>query len=114
MDIYKKDKILQQIREQINLNEKNIIQKGGNLDLFKDKISSIKDIYDNFQNYKNDIIHKKKEQEKHILTLLNYLDKSSMEYELTDKIIFQINHERKILMAELEKIRLKLKELINN
>ena len=36
MDIYKKDKILQQIREQINLNKKNIDLKGGYLEKSSD------------------------------------------------------------------------------
>ena len=35
MDIYKKDNILQQIREQINLNKQNIELKGGNLKKIK-------------------------------------------------------------------------------
>jgi len=112
MESYKKYNVLQQIRKQINLNEVNIKQKGGNLKILQNKLPSVKNVFDNFQNYQNNIINEKMIQEKHILTLLNYLDKSSLNYKLTDNTINQINHERKILTKELEKIRSKLKQLI--
>ena len=52
MDIYEKDNILQQIREQINLNKQNIELKGGNLK--KNQNSNVQDIYNIFENEQNE------------------------------------------------------------
>tara|TARA_B000000477_G_C6067164_1_gene217069 strand:+ start:257 stop:580 length:324 start_codon:yes stop_codon:yes gene_type:complete len=104
MDIYKKDNTLQQIREQINLNKQNIELKGGNLK--KNKNPDIQNIYNIFENEKNDNLKVKNKLIKHISNLVNDLDKKIEESSLINKIS-EFKHEKEILEKMLKNVRSK-------
>lgn len=102
MDIYKKDNILQQIREQINLNKQNIELKGGNLNKYQNK--DIQDILKVFQNNQNEDLQIKNKLIDNISKIVNDLDDEIQELNFENKIK-EIKHEKDILKKMLEKIR---------
>tara|TARA_B110001450_G_C17536564_1_gene446823 strand:+ start:274 stop:597 length:324 start_codon:yes stop_codon:yes gene_type:complete len=104
MNIYQKDNTLQQIREQINLNKQNIELKGSNLK--KNTNPDIQNIYNIFENEKNENLKVKNKLIKHILNLINDLDKKITEPSLTNKIS-EFTHEKKILENMLKTVRSK-------
>tara|TARA_B110000046_G_C12981557_1_gene393575 strand:+ start:1155 stop:1478 length:324 start_codon:yes stop_codon:yes gene_type:complete len=104
MDIYEKDNTLQQIREQIKLNKKNIELKGGNLK--KNKNPDIQNIYNIFENEKNENLKVKNELLKHISNLINDLDIKITEPSLINKIS-EFKHEKEILEKMLINVRSK-------
>ena len=104
MDIYEKDNILQQIREQINLNKQNIVLKGGNLK--KNKNSNVQDIYNIFINEQNENLKVKSKLINNITNLINDLDKKILESNLTNKTE-EFKHEKEILKTMLKNIRSK-------
>jgi tryptophanyl-tRNA synthetase len=99
MDIFKKDKTLQQIREQIKLNKQNIQLKGGNLEINQNE--NIQDIYNLFQNNQNEDLEIKNKLTKHISGLVKDLDEKTHNLILKNKI----KHEKQVLKKMLEKIR---------
>tara|TARA_B100000073_G_scaffold204683_1_gene169773 strand:- start:3722 stop:4036 length:315 start_codon:yes stop_codon:yes gene_type:complete len=104
MDIYRKDKTLQQIRKQIELNEQNIQVKKDSLK--KNKNSNIQDIIKLYDNDDYDELNDKKKLIKYLTELINDLDKKIEESDLTNKIQ-EIKHEKDILKKILEKTRSK-------
>lgn len=104
MDIYEKDNTLQQIREQIKFNKQNIELKGGNLK--KNKNSNVQDIYNIFENEKNENLKVKNELLKHISNLINDLDIKITEPNLINKIS-EFKHEKEILKKMLKNVRSK-------
>ena len=104
MDIYNKDKTLQQIRKQIELNKQNIQVKKDNLK--KNKNSNIEDIIKSFDNDDYDELNDKNKLIKYLTELINDLDKKIEESDLTNKIQ-EIKHEKDILKKILEKTRSK-------
>tara|TARA_B100000035_G_scaffold245676_1_gene214323 strand:+ start:26185 stop:26499 length:315 start_codon:yes stop_codon:yes gene_type:complete len=104
MDIYNKDKTLQQIRKQIELNKQNIQVKKDNLK--KNKNSNIEDIIKSFDNDDYDELNDKNKLIKYLTELINDLDKKIEESDLTNKIQ-EIKHEKEILKKILEKTRSK-------
>ena len=104
MDIYQKDKILQQIREQINLNKKNIDLKGGYLEKSSDN-QNIKDIMNLFKNEKNDMLNVKNIQILKIEELINDLENSILSHETSERIKKRAKHEKNILENLLKNIR---------
>ena len=104
MDIYRKDKTLQQIRKQIELNEQNIQVKKDSLK--KNKNSNIQDIIKLYDNDDYDELNDKNKLIKYLTELINDLDKKIEESDLTNKIQ-EIKHEKEILKKILEKTRSK-------
>ena len=104
MDIYNKDKTLQQIRKQIELNKQNIQVKKDSLK--KNKNSNIQDIIKLYDNDDYDELNDKKKLIKYLTELINDLDKKIEESDLTNKIQ-EIKHEKDILKKILEKTRSK-------
>lgn len=104
MNIYKKDNTLQQIREQIKLNKQNIQLKGGNLE--KNKNPDIQNIYNIFENEKNENLQIKNKLIDNISKIVNDLDIKIAEPSLINKIS-EFKHEKEILEKMLKNIRLK-------
>jgi len=104
MDIYEKDNILQQIREQINLNKQNIELKGSNLK--KNKNSNVQDIYIGFENEQNENSKIKNKLINNISNLINDLEKKIIESNFTNKTD-EFKHEKEILKKMLKNIRSK-------
>lgn len=104
MDIYEKDNILQQIREQINLNKQNIELKGSNLK--KNKNSNVQDIYIGFENEQNENLKIINKLINNITNLINDLDKKIIESNFTNKTE-EFKHEKEILKKMLKNIRSK-------
>ena len=105
MDIYNKDKTLQQIRKQIELNKQNIQVKKDNLK--KNKNSNIEDIIKSFDNDDYDELNDKNKLIKYLTELINDLDKKIEESDLTNKIQEIKSIKKEILKKILEKTRSK-------
>ena len=98
MDIYNKDMKLKQIREQIELNKKNIIMTGGNIKINKDKNVSIMEIYKNIEIEQEKKNKEKKELSNAIGILVDNLEKSILEDNLPNHMIEKLIKEKNRLL----------------
>ena len=98
MDIYKKDMKLKQIREQIELNKKQILMKGGNIKINDETFPSIKDIYEKIKNDKKNKEKEKKELFDVINNLVNDLEKSILKGNLPKNTIEKMIKEKNRLL----------------
>ena len=111
MDVYKKDKLMQQISHQIKENQKKIGVNVVELSLLKDKNEHVRNIYEEYKGYRDYIINTKKDQQIQLLSILHYLEKTLLEANLTDRMIQEGKHERKILIEKLDDVRKDLDNL---
>lgn len=111
MDIYARDKMLKQIALEIKKNQNSIGNNVAKLSMMKEKNDLLREVYDDYKDYKNYIVNDKLKQENELLNLLHYLEKSLIENDLTDKMIREAKHEQNILMQKLEKVRSDLQEI---
>lgn len=111
MDIYARDKMLKQIALEIKKNQNSIGNNVAKLSMMKEKNDLLREVYDDYKDYKNYIVNDKLKQENELLNLLHYLEKSLIENDLTDKMIREAKHEQNILMQKLEKVRNDLQEI---
>ena len=98
MDIYNKDMKLKQIREQIELNKKNIIMTVGNIKINKDKNVSIMEIYKNIEIEQEKKNKEKKELSNAIGILVDNLEKSILEDNLPNHMIEKLIKEKNRLL----------------
>lgn len=98
MDIYRKDMKLKQIREQIELNKKQILMKGGNIKINDETFPSIKDIYEKIKNDKKNKEKEKKELFDVINNLVNDLEKSILKGNLPKNTIEKMIKEKNRLL----------------
>lgn len=111
MDIYARDKMLKQIALEIKKNQNSIGNNVAKLSMMKEKNDLLREVYDDYKDYKNYIVNDKLKQENELLNLLHYLEKSLIENDLTDKMVREAKHEQNILMQKLEKVRSDLQEI---
>lgn len=111
MDIYARDKMLKQIALEIKKNQNSIGNNVAKLSMMKEKNDLLREVYDDYKDYKNYIVNDKLKQENELLSLLHYLEKSLIENDLTDKMVREAKHEQNILMQKLEKVRSDLQEI---
>jgi len=111
MDVVNKDLLLKKIQCQIKKNKQNLVKDFKELEGMKSSNEFLKDIYDDYDNYKKYIVGLKKDQEIQILSLLHYLEKSMLEANLTERMVKEARHEEKILLGKLSSIRGELKDI---
>ena len=111
MDIVNKDLLLKKIKCQIKKNKQNLVKDFKELEEKKSNNEFLKEIYDDYDNYKRYIVGLKKDQEIQILSLLHYLEKSMLDANLTERMVNEAKNEEKILLNKLSKIRGELKNI---
>ena len=111
MEVVNKDLLLKKIQCQIKKNKQNLVKDFKELEGMKSSNEFLKDIYDDYDNYKKYIVGLKKDQEIQILSLLHYLEKSMLEANLTERMVKEARHEEKILLGKLSSIRGELKDI---
>ena len=111
MEVYNKDLLLKKIQCQIKKNKKKLINDFRELEESKSTNEFLKEIFNDYEKYKNYIVGLKKDQEIQILSLLHYLEKSMLEANLTERMVLEAKNEEKILLNKLAEIRGELKEI---
>lgn len=111
MEVYNKDLLLKKIQCQIKKNKKKLINDFRELEESKSSNEFLKEIFNDYEKYKNYIVGLKKDQEIQILSLLHYLEKSMLEANLTERMVLEAKNEEKILLNKLAEIRGELKEI---
>ena len=111
MEVYNKDLLLKKIQCQIKKNKKKLINDFRELEESKSSNAFLKEIFNDYEKYKNYIVGLKKDQEIQILSLLHYLEKSMLEANLTERMVLEAKNEEKILLNKLAEIRGELKEI---
>ena len=114
MEVYNKDLLLKKIQCQIKKNKKKLINDFRELEESKSTNEFLKEIFNDYEKYKNYIVGLKKDQEIQILSLLHYLEKSMLEANLTERMVLEAKNEEKILLNKLVEIRGELKEITEN
>jgi len=114
MEVYNKDLLLKKIQCQIKKNKKKLINDFRELEESKSTNDFLKEIFNDYEKYKNYIVGLKKDQEIQILSLLHYLEKSMLEANLTERMVLEAKNEEKILLNKLAEIRGELKEITEN
>ena len=114
MDVYNKDKYLQQIQCEIIKNRKNVAKGLYEMYNLKEKNDFLRNVYADYKSYHAYIINEKKNREIQILRLLHYLEKSMLEANLTEKMVEESKHEHNILLKQLENVREELKEITDD
>ena len=114
MEVYNKDLLLKKIQCQIKKNKKKLINDFRELEESKSSNEFLKEIFNDYEKYKNYIVGLKKDQEIQILSLLHYLEKSMLEANLTERMVSEAKNEEKILLNKLAEIRGELKEITEN
>ena len=114
MEVYNKDLLLKKIQCQIKKNKKKLINDFRELEESKSTNEFLKEIFNDYEKYKNYIVGLKKDQEIQILSLLHYLEKSMLEANLTERMVLEAKNEEKILLNKLAEIRGELKEITEN
>ena len=105
MEVFRKDKMLKQIRCEIKKNRNNLLTDLVEINKIKDKNIFLRDVYDDYKSYYYYIVNQKKDQEIQILSLLHYLEKSLLEANLTDKMVRQAKHEQQNLIEKLGELK---------
>lgn len=111
MDIYARDKMLKQIALEIKKNQNSIGNNVAKLSMMKEKNDLLREVYDDYKDYKNYIVNDKLKQENELLSLLHYLEKSMLEADLTDRLTRQAKHEQQVLLGKLSEVRNELSEI---
>ena len=111
MEVYNKDLLLKKIQCQIKKNKKKLINDFRELEESKSSNAFLKEIFNDYEKYKNYIVGLKKDQEIQILSLLHYLEKSMLEANLTERMVKEARNEEKILLGKLSSIRGELKDI---
>lgn len=114
MDIYNKDQTLSDIKQKIKENKEDLIKTYKELSKSKENNKYLKDVYNDYEDYKNSIIKSKKLQETQILSLLHYLEKSMTEGSLTERMLKEAKNEETLLLNKLNKIRNEIKDIQDN
>ena len=107
-----RDKILQGIQSEINLQQLNVLRQMKDLEKNKEKNDFLNGVYQDYSKYKEFIINQKKDQKIFLEGLVSYLEKTKSTGEITDRMIEQTKFEERDIMDKLKKIKKELNDLI--
>lgn len=107
-----RDKILQGIQSEINLQQLNVLRQMKDLERNKEKNDFLKGVFEDYNKYKDFIINQKRDQKIFLEGLISYLEKTKVTGEITDRMIEQTKFEERDIMDKLKKIKKELNDLI--
>lgn len=107
-----RDKILQVIQSEINLQQLNVLRQMNDLEKNKENNDFLREVYEDYSKYKNYIINEKRDQKKFLEGLISYLEKTKAQGEITDRMIEKSKFEEKEIMNKLKNVKKELNDLI--
>tara|TARA_B110000444_G_C18839980_1_gene598277 strand:- start:2491 stop:2856 length:366 start_codon:yes stop_codon:yes gene_type:complete len=110
--IANRDKILQGIQSEINLQQLNVLRQMSDLEKNKEENEFLKQVFEDYKKYKDHIINQKKDQKLFLEGLISYLDKTKAQSEITERMIEKSKFEERDILNRLKKVKQELNDLI--
>ncbi len=110
--IAERDKILQGIQSEINLQQLNVLRQMKDLEKNKEKNTFLRGVYADYEKYRDYIVNQKRDQKIFLEGLISYLEKTNATGEITDRMIEKTKFEEKEIMSKLKDVKKQLNDLI--
>jgi hypothetical protein len=107
-----RDKILQGIQSEIYLQQLNVLRQMKDLEKNRNKNEFLKGVYEDYNKYRDFIINQKREQKEFLEGLISYLEKTTAQGEITDRMLEKAKFEEKEIMNNLNNVKKQLNDLI--
>ena len=109
MDLAKRDLKVHEISKQIKIEQAKMLKRFKTISDKKSKNKYLQEIYNNYKKFKDDIISNKKDQVKHIKSLLKYLEKMKKENSENKNILNKLDLEEKSLNKKISDLKYEIK-----
>ena len=110
--IAERDKILDGIQSEINLQQLNVLRQMKDLEKNKEKNDFLKGVFEDYSKYRDFIINQKRDQKIFLEGLISYLEKTNATGEITERMIEKTKFEEKEIMGKLKDVKKQLNDLI--
>ena len=109
MDLAKRDLKVHEISKQIKIEQAKMLKRFKTIREKKSKNKYLQEIYNNYKKFKDDIILNKKNQVKHIKSLLKYLEKMKKENSENKTLLNKLDLEEKSLNKKISDLKYEIK-----
>lgn len=114
MEVAVRDIKVEHIKCELEHKKKILLKKLVLLNKNVKENSFLEDVVSDYKKYNNFIVKQKKEQLDAFNIILEYLNRITMETELTDVALERAQHDQKTILREMDKIKEELDEMISD